>query len=338
MKLIQIAVFALAMQDSGKLSEQAQKLAVEKRYDEAEVLWRQAIDRSPDFFPALFNLGYMFYSNGKLDQAAIWLARAARVAPQDFNTRYLLGATLAKLEKREEALKEWRAGLKLQPGNLRLMQVMVAEYEKGRYFRDAAALARRALELKADDPNLYFFAIKACQDAGDYAAALQIAERAARKFPSSARANFEYGFHLQKVGKIEESLAYLKKAMAADPAYEEPYFFYGDVLIRQGRDEDAIPYLRQAIRNRNDYVPARVTLSRALMNLKKWPDAIQELEETVRLDPRHPQPHLLLSQIYFRLGDEARAKTEKDLSLRLRRENPETLEAVQGRAFPTVQQ
>src|SRR5438128_1106041 len=107
MKLLQIAVFALAMQDSGKLSEQAQKLAVEKRYDEAEVLWRQAIDRSPDFFPALFNLGYMFYSNGKLDQAAIWLARAARVAPQDFNTRYLLGATLAKLEKREEALKEW---------------------------------------------------------------------------------------------------------------------------------------------------------------------------------------------------------------------------------------
>ena len=61
-------------------------------------------------------------------------------------------------------------------------------------------------------------------------------------------------------------------------------------------------------------------------------------EETVRLDPRHPQPHLLLSQIYFRLGDEARAKTEKDLSLRLRRENPEALEAVQGRAFPKVQQ
>ena len=109
-------------------------------------------------------------------------------------------------------------------------------------------------------------------------------------------------------------------------------------VLRQGRDEDAIPYLRQAIRNRNDYVPARVTLSRALMNLKKWPDAIQELEETVRLDPRHPQPHLLLSQIYFRLGDEARAKSEKDLSLRLRRENPEALEAVQGRAFPEVQQ
>ena len=122
--------------------------------------------------------------------------------------------------------------------------------------------------------------------------------------------------------------------MDADPAYEEPFFFYGDLLVRQGKDEEAIPYLRQAIRNRTDYVPARVTLARALMNLKKWREAIAELEQTIHLDPRHPQPHLLLSQIYFRLGDETRSKTEKEISLRLRRENPNVLEAVQGRPFP----
>src|SRR5438067_8263937 len=117
--------------------------------------------------------------------------------------------------------------------------------------------------------------------------------------------------------------------MEADPDYEEPFFFYGDLLVRQGRDEEAIPILRKAIQNRTDYVPARVTLSRALMNLTKWPEAIAELVETIRLDPRHPQPHLLLSQIYFRLGDESKAKVEKEISLRLRRENPTVLEAVQ---------
>ena len=49
-------------------------------------------------------------------------------------------------------------------------------------------------------------------------------------------------------------------------------------------------------------------------------EAIAELNETVALDPKHPQPHLLLSQIYFRMGDEAKAKAEKEISLRLRRE------------------
>jgi Tfp pilus assembly protein PilF len=92
--------------------------------------------------------------------------------------------------------------------------------------------------------------------------------------------------------------------------------------------------LRKAIENRRDYVPARVVLARALMNLQKWDEALSELKETVQLDPRHPQPHLLLSQIYFRLGDEAKAKVEKETSLRLRRENPTILEALQARPFP----
>ena len=51
------------------------------------------------------------------------------------------------------------------------------------------------------------------------------------------------------------------------------------------------------------------------------------------IDPKHPQPHLLLSQIFFRLGDEAKASEEKQVSLRLRRENPAILEVVQPRTF-----
>ncbi len=194
-----------------------------------------------------------------------------------------------------------------------LLQVMSVKYSKGRYFRDAADLARRALNAKPDDANLHFLEIKAYQDAGDSAAAFEIARRAVERFPQSARANFEYGFHLQKQGNIAEALSYLKKSMDLDPAYEEPYFFYGDLLVSEGLSEEAIPYLRNAIRDRNDYVPARVTLSRALMNLEKWQEAIEELQQTIALDTKHPQPHLLLSQIYFRLGDEARARDEKQI-------------------------
>jgi tetratricopeptide (TPR) repeat protein len=102
----------------------------------------------------------------------------------------------------------------------------------------------------------------------------------------------------------------------------------------QGRYEEAIPFLQRAISIRTDYVPARVSLAKSLMGLKRWEQAIKELDEAVRLDVTHPQPHLLLSQVYFRLGNEDRARREKDLSLKLRRENPTILEAVQGRNFP----
>ena len=196
-------------------------------------------------------------------------------------------------------------------------------------------MALKAMEVKSDDPNIYFLAIKAYQDAGNDAAAADIARRAAERFPDSARANFEYAYHLQKQGKIADAEERLQRSMALDASYEEPPFFYGNLLVDQDRSAEAIPYLQKAIRNRRDYVPARVVLARALINLAKWDEALSALKETIDMDPKHPQPHLLLAQVYFRLGDEARAKAEKQTSLRLRRENPSILEAPQARPFPS---
>ncbi len=69
------------------------------------------------------------------------------------------------------------------------------------------------------------------------------------------------------------------------------------------------------------------------MSLRRYREAVEELERAVKADPRHPQPHLLLSQVYFRRGDEEAARREKRISLRLRRENPEAMEAPVGRPF-----
>jgi len=70
------------------------------------------------------------------------------------------------------------------------------------------------------------------------------------------------------------------------------------------------------------------------IGLKDWEAALDALDAAVQLEPRHPQPHLLLSQVHFRLRDRAKAREEKELSLKLRRQNPAFLEAVQSRPFP----
>lgn len=321
-------------QTAAEMSDQAQQLAARSQPAEAEKLWLQALDKQPTFFPALFNLGLLRYGQKRFAEAEPMLRQAAQQRPNEFTPHYVLGATLAQLGRREEGLREWRAARRLQPKNPRLLHLMSVEYSKGRYFQEAAQAAAEMVQLKPDDASVYFVAIKAHQDAGDTAAALALAGDAARRFPTSARAQFEYGFHLQKTGQVEEGLKRLEQAMALDPAYEEPFFFYGDLLLKRGEAERALAPLRKAIENRPDYVPARVTLARALTSLKRWPEALAELEETVRRDPKHPQPHLLLSQIHFQLGDEDKARRAKELSLRLRREQPALLEAQQGRPFP----
>jgi superkiller protein 3 len=329
-----LAHTAAGSETPASLADRAQQLARNHQFEEAEKLWQQAIHLDPRFFPAQFDLGLFYYNQGQFSKALPLLQTACELRRSDFNAQYLLGAVLSRLGHTDDALRHWREAQRLNPKHVRLLQLMAIEYGKGQYFQEAATVGRAALELDAGDPNLYLIALKALQDAGDTSAGFALAARAAERFPENARANFELGFYLQKQGDMEGAAARLRQAMTLDPSYEEPFFFYGDLLVNQGKNEEAIPYFRNAIRNRPDYVPARVQLARTLMSLKLWDDAVRELELTMAQDPRHPTPHLLLSQLYFRLGDENRAKREKDLSLRLRRENPALLEALQSRPFP----
>ncbi|MGH9631954.1 MAG: tetratricopeptide repeat protein, partial [Bryobacteraceae bacterium] len=317
------------------ISQEALEMAQQKRFAEAERLWKQALALSPNLFSAAFNLGFMFHSQGEYAKAEPYLARAARAAPEDFNAKYLLGATLLQLGRSEDALRQWRAALALRPDHFKLMQMMAIEYGKGRYFAEAAAIAERALGLKDDDPDVYLIAIRAYQDAADHPAALKVAERMARKFPDLPRANFEYGYELHRSGRASEGLPYLKRAMEADQTYEEPFFFYGEILLSQRRFEEAIPPLQRSIELKPDYMAAWVALGRALMGLRRYEDAKTELLRAIEINPRHPQPRLLLSQIYFRMGDEEHASQEKELSLKLRRENPQAMESPQARPFPS---
>ena len=132
-------------QDAAGLSDAAQQAAQSNRPAEAEQLWRQAIEISPRFFPALFNLGYFHYSRRDYLKAIPYLERAGRVLATDFNTRYLLGACYQAVERREGALLAWRTAIGINPRSSRLLQIMVVEYGKGRYFQEAAELATRAL-------------------------------------------------------------------------------------------------------------------------------------------------------------------------------------------------
>src|ERR1700712_3098264 len=121
----------LQAQDAAALSEQAQQLIEQQRAAEAESLWTQAIRLSPDYFPALFNLGYFYLKENRMNEAEPLLRKAAGLAGDNFNAYYLLGVACRSLGRSEDALRAWQSALRIQPDNVRLMQVASVEYSKG---------------------------------------------------------------------------------------------------------------------------------------------------------------------------------------------------------------
>ena len=220
--------------EAAAFSDQAQKLAERKQFGEAEKLWKSAIAADAKYFPALFNLGYFYYS-----QDATPKLSHARTGSgdnrQDFNSRYLLGASLSRLNRTDAALRAWRAAQPLKPEQAKLLSLMVVEYGKGRYFNEAADTARQALKLSPSDEKTYYLAIKALDDAGNSSEAQEVAKSAVDRFPQSARANFEFGFHLSKSGNTDEAAKFLRRAMELDPKYEEPPYFLGEFCSIWGK-------------------------------------------------------------------------------------------------------
>lgn len=263
--------------DAEALAAKGLEMAQQQRLAEAESLWKKALVLSPSLFSASFNLGFMYYSRGDMNAAIPYLERAARSQPKDFNAHYLLGASLVKLGRTDDALRAWREALEIRPDHVKLMQAMAVEYGRGHYFRDAAAVAERALKLKDDEPSIHLIAIKAYQDAGDHASALRIAEQAIRRFPNSTRVIFEYGFELHKAGRAEEALPYLNKVIESPDAHEEPFFFLAELHMQARRFDEAIPLLRRALAIRPNYMAAWTALARSLMSLNKNEQARAEL-------------------------------------------------------------
>lgn len=329
-----ILLAALLMQSlADPLADQAVAAAQQGDGPAAARLWQQAIAKDPKHYESLFNYGVFLHRHQQQSEAVTFLDRAAAVRP-GYQVHLMRGMNFQQLERREDAIRAWRQALSFQPRNVKLMQVLSVEYSRGRYFQEAAAIAREALKIAPHEENLYLLAIKAHHDAGDATAGADLAAEAVRRFPQSARAQFEHGFYLQKRGLTEAALKHLHLAMDLDPRYEEPFFFYGDLLVRQSQWEAALPPLRKALEIRPEYSPARVALARALMNLGQLPAAVAELEQAAKLDPKNAQPWVMLSQVYFRMGQEDQARIARETSSRLRRENPGVLESAQARPFP----
>ncbi len=81
------------------------------RLDEAYQLVKQALDLEPDNGAYLDSLGWVFYRQGKLDQAEGLLQRAVQQQP-DPTVHDHLGDVYFKEGKIREAIAQWQASLK----------------------------------------------------------------------------------------------------------------------------------------------------------------------------------------------------------------------------------
>jgi tetratricopeptide (TPR) repeat protein len=274
-----------------------------------------------------YKLGMAAYSKDDLSAAEAYLKQARQADPRLFSARFLLGATLVRMNRRDEAIPELQAAHQLDPRHTDVVKLLAIQYRESGLQMESLRLLQSFPE-PARDEEFYLLLIEANQDSGSVAEAEQLVRQAIRRYPKSPRVNAWMGFELREAGRFADAQPYLQKALQGDPDLPAPYFLMGDVLLREEKYREAIPWLRKALQMEPRDEEAAIYLSRALAGLGDLQGALAELGREAGVLPENAKLALEMSRLYARLGDTEKAHSEAENAARWRRSEsriPESL-------------
>lgn len=152
---------------------------------------------------------------------------------------FMLGQSLQKLNRNDDALKAFRTAYDLNPNEPRYQLKLGEAYLRANRYREAAEALERvkvaSLPKEQQAPYHQMVAV-AMEKSGRSGQALQALKQAAAANPGNADAQFNYGAAAFNAGNTAEAEAALAKAVSLDGSDAAKRKAYVDVLLRQGRE------------------------------------------------------------------------------------------------------
>lgn len=179
--------------------------------DEAEELYRRALERSPDHADALHFLGVLCHQRGESSEAIRLIRLALRSNAKYLGARINLGNVLKETGRHAEAETEYR-------------QVIDADPNIADAWNNLGVVQR--LQKKVDESVSSF-------------------QRATKLNPRHADAFQNLGNALKSARQFEDSLTAYRKAVEIDPAHTEAHLSLGRALYSIGRLDEATTVYRQ---------------------------------------------------------------------------------------------
>src|SRR6266403_1456452 len=147
----------------------------------------------------------------------------------------------------------------------------------------------------------------------DFTAAETLLKKAIDKDPKNYQAWFDFGFVLNRLGRVEDSIHAYRQSVAAKPEVFETNLNLGLMLVRFNSPE-AERFLRAATGLKpTDHVEegqARAWLALAhLLENKKPEDALAAYRKASELTPKDPEPHLSAGLLHERQKEFGDAET-----------------------------
>jgi predicted O-linked N-acetylglucosamine transferase (SPINDLY family)/regulator of sirC expression with transglutaminase-like and TPR domain len=218
---------------------------------QAESLYRQILQISPNHFDALHLLGQIACQTGQAAVALELIDRAIQINPEHAEAHFNRGNALFSLQQYQAAVHSYDKAILLKP-----------EYAEAHHNRGSALYALQ-----------------------QYQAALASIDKAILLKPDYAEAFCNRGNALHALNRYQAAVASFDKAIQLRPDYAEAYFNRGNVLQVLRQHDAALQSYEKAIRLNPDNADLHHNRASALYALQQYQAALLSFDKAVLLKP-----------------------------------------------------
>ena len=182
--------------------------------------------------------GVAAFKAGNFTEAAKQFQTFVDERPDVFQGHYMLGQTLAKLNRNQEAMSHLQKALELEPGNVGVQLALGKVYLSAGRYADAAGMLGKIDSSSlpaAQQTAVHQMMALALEKSGNFDSALDQLARAAKAKPNDADIQYQYGAAALRAGDGSGAVTALAKAVQLDPNDAAKQKTYAQALLRQGR-------------------------------------------------------------------------------------------------------
>jgi len=278
----------------------------------------------PPFQDTSYYLGYAYFKNDQLTEAAKWLEDAVKVNPRDARVSYQLGLVYRKQGREDDARNTIAMSESVRQRNdneSRIRRECGEKLQSGS-LEDARATCDQLYDDNNADKLTELGSLYGQH--GQPEAALKPLKRAAELAPQSPQTQYNLALTYFQLNQLDQAREPLQAALKRWPDLFQLNALYGAVLLKGHQLKEGHAALRHAHELNAADPPTEkllylssLDLARQARNAKQYSDSLNYLQEAAALRPLEPEPHRTLAEVYQLMGNRQKGAAEQEQADRL---------------------
>lgn len=262
----------------------------EKKFAEAEDIFKQAVAKDPKSSAAGTALGVLYWRKGDSADAERSFARAADLAPLRSAKRLQYAQFEIQKGDREAGRKILEEVTQKAPDYLPGLMLLAELDESDKRYDESDAVVSNLLRREPAYPGALLLAARLRLQKGEVEKAVATLEAAARVYPRQPQIQYELAQAYAAQHKMDQAINSLSQALASAPDFTEAALALAQLKIQSGDVASAVITLGQFVKRHPDSTQAQYLLANAYLGQNSRDEALAVYEQVAKASPNDPQP------------------------------------------------